>query len=77
MISLYTSSSSCENYSQNDVKEMEDAVKGIAKQNEEAKLLITIPGIGYYSALLIVSEICLYYKTRLNVAGVDTYGSNW
>ena len=29
----------------------------LAKEDELAKLLMTIPGIGYYSALLIVSEI--------------------
>jgi len=29
----------------------------LAKEDEMAKLLMTIPGIGYYSALLIVSEI--------------------
>jgi len=28
-----------------------------AKQGEIAKLLMTIPGIGYYSAILIISEI--------------------
>jgi transposase len=29
----------------------------LAKEDEMAKLLMTVPGIGYYSALLIVSEI--------------------
>jgi transposase len=29
----------------------------LAKEDENAKLLITIPGVGYYSALLIVSEV--------------------
>ena len=29
----------------------------LAKEDENAKLLMTIPGIGYYSALLIVSEV--------------------
>jgi len=29
----------------------------LAKEDEMASLLMTIPGIGYYSALLIVSEI--------------------
>jgi transposase len=32
-------------------------LRGIAPQDEDVKLLITIPGIGYYSALLIKSEI--------------------
>jgi hypothetical protein len=29
----------------------------LAKEDEMAKLLMTIPCIGYYSALLIVSEV--------------------
>ncbi|MGA9154868.1 MAG: hypothetical protein WBZ36_30145 [Candidatus Nitrosopolaris sp.] len=29
----------------------------MAKEDEIASLLMTIPGIGYYSALLIVNEI--------------------
>ena len=29
----------------------------LAKEDEIAKLLMTIPGIGYYSVLLIISEI--------------------
>ena len=29
----------------------------LAKEDEIAKLLMTIPGVGYYSALLIISEI--------------------
>lgn len=32
-------------------------IERIAKDNEQARLLTTIPGIAYYSALLIVSEI--------------------
>jgi len=32
----------------------------LAKEDENAKLLMTIPGIGYYSALLIVSEVGRY-----------------
>jgi transposase len=32
-------------------------ILSIAKEDEMAKLLMTIPGIGYYSALLIVSKI--------------------
>lgn len=41
-------------------KEIKEASKAIllqTKEDETAKLLMTIPGIGYYSALLIVSEI--------------------
>jgi transposase len=32
-------------------------IRQIAEDNEASKLLMTIPGVGYYSALLIVSEI--------------------
>ena len=40
--------------------EIQDASKKIlheAKMDEPARLLMTVPGIGYYSALLIASEI--------------------
>jgi transposase len=32
-------------------------LKGLAGKDEDVKLLMTIPGIGYYSALLVKSEI--------------------
>jgi len=32
-------------------------LRGVAEDNEDVKLLMTIPGIGYYSALLVKSEI--------------------
>jgi transposase len=32
-------------------------LRGIAENDEDVKLLITVPGIGYYSALLVKSEI--------------------
>ena len=32
-------------------------LEGLARNDEEVKLLMTIPGIGYYSALLVKSEI--------------------
>jgi transposase len=32
-------------------------LRGLAKDNEDVKLLMTIPGISYYSALLVKSEI--------------------
>jgi transposase len=32
-------------------------LRGIAEDDEDVKLLMTIPGIGYYSALLVKSEI--------------------
>ena len=41
----------------NQIKDVSKKILLIAKEDEMAKLLMTIPGIGYYSALLIVSEI--------------------
>jgi transposase len=32
-------------------------LRGLAEEDEDVKLLMTIPGIGYYSALLVKSEI--------------------
>jgi transposase len=32
-------------------------LRGIAEGNEDVKLLMSIPGIGYYSAVLMKSEI--------------------
>ena len=40
-----------------EIKDISKEILSIAKKDESAKLLMTIPGIGYYSALLIVSEI--------------------
>jgi transposase len=40
-----------------EIKDISKEILSIAKEDENAKLLMTIPGIGYYSALLIVSEI--------------------
>ena len=39
------------------IDEVTKAIEGIVENNPQAKLLTTIHGIGYYSALLIVSEI--------------------
>ncbi|MFA5089379.1 MAG: IS110 family transposase [Candidatus Omnitrophota bacterium] len=40
------------------VKEREKDIKDqVVKENKEAQLLLTIPGISYFSALLLVSEI--------------------
>jgi len=39
------------------IDEITEIIENISKDNLQAKLLDTIPGIGYYSALLIVSEI--------------------
>jgi transposase len=40
-----------------EIKDISKEIMSIAKEDENAKLLMTIPGIGYYSALLIASEI--------------------
>jgi transposase len=40
-----------------EIKDVSNKILKLAKEDEMAKLLMTIPGIGYYSALLIVSEI--------------------
>jgi transposase len=39
------------------IKEVTETIEGMVKDNPQATLLMTIPGISYYSALLIVSEI--------------------
>ena len=39
------------------VKEVSEVIEEKAKATPEARLLATIPGIGYYSALLILAEI--------------------
>jgi len=40
-----------------EIKVVSKEIGTLAKEDEMASLLMTIPGIGYYSALLIVSEI--------------------
>jgi len=40
-----------------EIRDALDIVVQRAKDNHDAKLLMTIPGISYYSALLIASEI--------------------
>jgi transposase len=40
-----------------EVKALSDELKTMAPLDEDARLLMTIPGVGYYSALLIKSEI--------------------
>jgi transposase len=40
-----------------EIKDVSKKILMLAKEDEIASLLMTIPGIGYYSALLIVSEI--------------------
>ena len=39
------------------IGELDLKVRGIAEQDGYAKLLVTIPGVSYYSALLISSEV--------------------
>ena len=40
-----------------EIRLVSSKLKGIADDDEDMKLLMTIPGIGYYSALLVKSEI--------------------
>ena len=40
-----------------EIKLLSKELVGIAEDDEEVKLLMTIPGIGYYSAVLMKSEI--------------------
>lgn len=39
------------------IARLSEELRGMAPRDEEVKLLTTIPGVGYYSALLIKSEI--------------------
>lgn len=39
------------------IDERSDEIKSIALDNNDVKLLMTIPGISYYSAMMIFSEI--------------------
>ncbi|KXA90456.1 hypothetical protein AKJ62_00755 [candidate division MSBL1 archaeon SCGC-AAA259D14] len=39
------------------IRELEKKIKKIAGEMEEAQLLMTIPGVSYYSALTIIAEI--------------------
>jgi len=40
-----------------EIDKITETIKGLVEENADAKLLTTIPGIGYYSALLLISEI--------------------
>jgi len=40
-----------------EIKLLSGQLEGLAEEDEDVKLLITVPGIGYYSALLMKSEI--------------------
>jgi transposase len=40
-----------------EIRVLSRELEGLAKNDENVKLLMTIPGIGYYSALLVMSEI--------------------
>lgn len=44
------------------IEEVTETIKSIVEDNPKAKLLTTIPGISYYSALLIISEIGDVYR---------------
>lgn len=39
------------------IRELDEKVKKVAESDKYAKLLVTIPGVGWYAALLISSEI--------------------
>ncbi len=39
------------------IRELDEKVKSVAESDRYAKLLVTIPGVGWYAALLISSEI--------------------
>jgi transposase len=39
------------------IREVSGKIKGLVKENEDAMLLTTIPGVGFYTALLLVAEI--------------------
>jgi transposase len=40
-----------------EIRLLSKQLRGLAGKDEEVKLLMTVPGIGYYSALLVKSEI--------------------
>jgi len=40
-----------------EIDDISNRIKDIAKDSEDAKLLMSIPGISFYSALFIISEI--------------------
>ncbi len=42
---------------ENEIKEIDKEIRHKCLENEETMLLTTIPGIGYFSALLIYSEV--------------------
>jgi len=41
----------------NEIKHLSRHLKELAEDDEDVRLLMTIPGIGYYTALLVISEI--------------------
>lgn len=54
----------------NEVNTVSKKILLLAKEDEIAKLLMTIPGVGYYSALLIVSEVGEINKKGVTLAAV-------
>lgn len=40
-----------------EVRQLSKHLKGLAEDDEEVRLLMTIPGVGYYTALLVKSEV--------------------
>jgi transposase len=45
------------NFLSREIDKLDSEVRELCEQDEEAKLLTSMPGVGYYSALLIKSEI--------------------
>ena len=39
------------------IHEVSEKIRSLAREKEDAMLLTTIPGVGYYNALLLVAEI--------------------
>ena len=42
---------------EDEIREIDREIKKICLMNEEIAILLTIPGIGYFSALLIYAEV--------------------
>jgi transposase len=40
-----------------EIKLLSKQLEGLAEEDEDVKLLMTVPGVGYYSALLVKSEV--------------------
>lgn len=56
-ISLDTTLSILETFNEK-IKDADERIKSFASQDDYAKLLVTMPGVGWFSALAVSSEIC-------------------